>query len=103
MDPDGNDLPQGRLQEIEVHKIAALTRAQQIKEAEEPRVTESCEMQASDTTTPPAMDTPQATNSNTAEGLAMTAEQSQTAQQSEAFTWEPEIGAETQPDLKTLC
>lgn len=96
LDPDGDELPIGRLDEYRVQHVAAMTRAQNLREVEEPRVTESLEMRAAT----PAPPEPEPVRSP---ALQLTLRESARAQSYEPFVWKPEIGAEHSPDLEALC
>ena len=97
LDLEGDDLPESRLLEKKIHHLAAMTRAQQVRDVSEPRDLEAA-----------AMATPPRGNVNAGTNPASTANDTTVATSAATeppapFKWEAEVGGEHRPDLEKLC
>lgn len=112
LDKDGDDLPSARMAEKETFHMAVMTRAQRLREAEEPRVTESRAMQPGTSTPSSSRATRRApepsgsaapTNAQPAEVEASVGSSANTTTHGLPFTWEPDVSGEDRPDIEKIC
>ena len=96
LDVDGDDLTAERIEEKNILHIAAMTRAQQMHDAIEPREVEANAMH------PQPQETQQ---QNTAEnrGSKLTVANSTKNETFKPFTWKQNVGGKNIPDLEKLC
>ena len=96
LDADGNNLTEERLCEKDIHHIAVMTQAQQVREATEPRDWEAAQM------VPPSQeDTEERPTLRWPDDLTVVT--SAATEPLRPFQWQREISNKQCPDLETLC
>ena len=98
LDKEGDDLPEQRLKEREFFHLAVLQRAGRLRDTVEPRETEASQLrlQQNETSVEPS-DAVAVDNSD------ITIATSATQRPVVPFTWQPDVGDESRPDLEQLC
>lgn len=99
LDPEGDDLPAERLQERNILNLAAMTRAQHMREVVEPRVSEARDLVPPQQGGEPESDPP---DENTTD-KELTIATSIATEPPVPFTWQDPIRSENRPDLEKIC
>jgi len=97
IDPEGDDLPEQRLQEKKIHYLMAMTRAQQARDVVEPRDAEATAM-----ATTPREETEAGTNPAT-NARNITVADSASNGTTAPFVWQREADGDQRPSLEELC
>jgi len=98
LDKEGDDLTEQRLKEREFLHLIAITRANRLRDAREPRESEAAVMRP-----PQDENSAEASTSTTTKDGDLTIATSTSKTQVLPFTWQPENGDASRPDLETLC
>ena len=101
IDPEGDDLPEQRLQEKKIHHLMAMTRAQVARDAAEPRDEEAVALAPLPREEPTAEPTAEARP--TLENGELTVANSNASSPPAPFVWQGEIEGEQRPTLEKLC
>ena len=97
IDPEGEDLPEARLNEKVIHHLVAMTRAQQARDAIEPRDAEAAAM------VNPPRDEPVVVNNPVVPRNDITVADSASTPITAPFEWQNTIEGEHRPNLEKLC
>jgi len=97
IDPEGEDLPELRLQEKKAHYLAAMTRAHHARDIIEPRNAEAAAMVNPPREEPAERESPAATRGD------ITVADSAANGNPTPFTWQRQVDGERRPNLERLC
>ena len=97
IDPEGEDLPEARLNEKVIHHLVAMTRAQQARDAIEPRDAEAAAM------VNPPRDEPVVVHNAVAPRSDITVAESASNPITAPFEWQNTVEGEHRPNLEKLC